>query len=385
MIITQTRELESRDLHHFAWNGLRQFKNASFAERRIRQYQDIPNSQSRNVVKQANQIRYCISQAEEYFRAASTVSIATKPLLLYYGAMSLVLAEILIKHDGNSSLDRARGQHAHHGLDLRTVGDPSRFESLGESATRLRAVPLLRGGRERAGTFELWHRTSRESPLSGERVTVLENGASQSTVAIVGTPIDIRPSLLPVDGISLLECFASLPSMSLSLNVNDVPHATARAAIKQTINRSNRTFTSQTIIHPASEDTLRGIYGRFLYAPSDIENLSVVELPSGCIINHSRNFDDPFFGGNLPFGFQHNRNVIHFSGNQDCLNELGLMYVALFILGNYARYFPDQWMIDVENSSPLALVTTDFIAQVEHRLPLLSLSELTQVWFLEKD
>jgi hypothetical protein len=119
-----------------------------------------------DVKKQAQQLRYCIIQAREYFAAAATVSLATKPNLLYYGTMSLALAEILFKQDGNSSLDKARGEHRHHGLSM-TVGAIPRGADLPTAAAQLRAVPMEVAG-VRKGTFELWHRSSREHPLGGQ-------------------------------------------------------------------------------------------------------------------------------------------------------------------------------------------------------------------------
>jgi hypothetical protein len=59
------------------------------------------------------------------------------------------------------------------------------------------------------------------------------------------------------------------------------------------------------------------------------------------------------------------------------LNEFGFIYVALFIAGNYARYYPDRWVSDVENSTPLALAIEELLAVAETRMPWLILSELS--------
>ena len=59
----------------------------------------------KNISKQAEQVSFCIRQAEEYFESSNVVSLATKPLLLYYGAASLAMALSLIRKDGEHSLD----------------------------------------------------------------------------------------------------------------------------------------------------------------------------------------------------------------------------------------------------------------------------------------
>ena len=45
--------------------------------------------------KKAKQVSFCIAQAYEYFRAADSVSIATSPLLYYYGMLSLAKSLIV--------------------------------------------------------------------------------------------------------------------------------------------------------------------------------------------------------------------------------------------------------------------------------------------------
>jgi hypothetical protein len=89
--------------------------------------------------------------------------------------MSLALAEILFKQDGNSSLDKARGEHRHHGLSM-TVGSIPRGADLPTSAAQLRAVPMQVDG-TRKGTFELWHRSSREHPVGGIIQEMLQTGS----------------------------------------------------------------------------------------------------------------------------------------------------------------------------------------------------------------
>jgi hypothetical protein len=69
------------------------------------------------------------------------VGLATRPNLLYYGAVSLSQALILLKQDGTHSLDARRKQkkHNHHGLELvgsvtdlkSTAGVEDFFNSLG--------------------------------------------------------------------------------------------------------------------------------------------------------------------------------------------------------------------------------------------------------------
>ncbi len=157
MIITATTAIPATDLERFGWTGLRRFHNVEAIQTKISDLHRVPRN-NQNVKKQANQLRYCLQQAREYFDAAKTVSRATKPVLLYYSVMNLALAEILLKQDGNSSLDKAREQHRHHGLTFEFGGDGKHASTLGKHASALSARPAVRpvsgAPLERFGTFE---------------------------------------------------------------------------------------------------------------------------------------------------------------------------------------------------------------------------------------
>lgn len=382
MIIEQVREILADDPVRFAWTGLRQFQNVQYTVGKIEEYHDPPASQKKNVLKQAQQIRYCLAQAEEYFTASSVVSLATKPLLLYYGIMSLALAEILIKQSGDSSLDRARGQHAHHGLDLRVDANPSELHLLSDSASKLRAVPLVRGSGGRFGTFELWHRTSRETPWAGKEQIIHSSGNRQERLALLAKGRDERPDLFPENGFSLLDCLRSIPQLAPLLRDNEISPSTAGGHITSVINAPSELATISVIIHPASAEVLETVYPRFLFPLGDFESVDVVEMPSGCIIQMRYRFGESTYTKRFPFGFQTDWDKIFFSGGQNSLNEFGVIYTALYILGNYARYFPDQWMIDVEQCSLLSLAALELMELATRRAPLLSLCEMTQTWHL---
>lgn len=60
------------------------------------------------------------------------------------------------------------------------------------------------------------------------------------------------------------------------------------------------------------------------------------------------------------------------------MNEFGYIYVALHILGNFARYFPDLWIKSVENSEPIATIAESFLEIAEEKLPLLCLNEMSR-------
>lgn len=376
--------MPGNDVLDYSWTIINRFKNTSFVSKYICDIHSIPKSQINNVKKQAIQIRQCLIQAEEYFKAARTVSLATRPLLLYYGTMSFALAEILLKQSGDSSLDRARGAHAHHGLDLRISSNPSKVEDLAGSGSLLRAVPMKKSDGSRYGTFELWHRSSRESPICATFENTVVEGSNTSETNIIALPNDTRPELLPSSGMSLLQCFQNVPRMTQLLSDHKIETLLARGVYRSTSSSISKKSTYTLIIHPTPLATLEKTYERIHCHPSGIDSLEIVELAHGCIIRQRFSDEVPAYGLTLPNSFQDKVSEFTFCADNESLNEFGTLYVGLFILGNYARYFPDFWMVDVEYNTDLMLAAAKFLEISQNRIPTLACSELSRRWLLEE-
>lgn len=213
MIIQAATVFPNEDATRRAWAGLARFQDIAFVEEQIYRLHNLTKNDRANARKQARQIRYTLIQAKEYFDAGMEVTLATKPNLLYYCVMSLALAEILYKQSGDSSFDRARAEHKHHGLELR-VDDSSGNAQFSAALSALRAVPLIGARGRRFGTFELWHRSCREMPLCGN-ITIhhRQHGGSSTRFGSVLSAGDVRLPLVPAVGLTLLDCFRALPGM----------------------------------------------------------------------------------------------------------------------------------------------------------------------------
>lgn len=254
--------------------------------------QSVPQKHARNVRKQAEQIRYCLIQAAEYFAAAETVSLATKPLLLYYGTMSLALAEILFKQDGGSSLDIARGQNAHHGLTLRVERRPNLLKNLSESALALGARPLIREGNSRFGTFELWHRSSRETPCCGLVKNLLDNGGTNEGTNVLMVAADERLPAIPDEGLSLLDCFRALPGMIGSLAHCGVSTELVRVRLR-VHNQGDNSSSFQILIQPTAQELLERFLPLVKFKEYTMEQVLVRDLPNSLIVDVNSSPNNP--------------------------------------------------------------------------------------------
>jgi hypothetical protein len=359
----------------FAWSGLRHFRNPDLVERRIRQLHEVPAKQSSNVKKQARQLRYCLVQAEEYRTAARAVGLPTRPNLYYYSAMSLALAEILLTHDGAYSLDRAREQHKHHGLSLAVDGLPNPTESLAEAATKLRAVPHISGG-VRYGTFELYHQTCRETPAVGVVTRSHAEGQTKGIEVIWGVADKPLPPL-PLAGISLFQCMQHLPGMQSYLTRLGIPSKLLRARLARDIRMDQRNKTvTNLIVHPGPADLLNTFWNNIRLDFAAVNHVDLRTMPSGGIFTVTADDASAPFNFVVPQGTMLSSEDYRLWVEDVPLNEFGYLLVALYIAGNYARYYPDRWLQDIEASSQLALAIEQLIDIADRRAALLTLSEL---------
>ena len=382
MILATVVRVDDPDISRYAWSRLRRFRNIPEVEERVVRRHDLDGGQRPNARKQATQIRHCLIQAQEYFEAASAVSLATKPVLFYYCIMSLALAEVLLKQSGMSSLDRAREQNKHHGLALRVHSAPKEDYKLRESAASLVAAPLICSSGEGFGTFALWHQSCRGMPLAGAMKCYPANGGLSTSLEIILAPHDIPLRSLPPEGISLLECMRNIPGMMSAVGQFGIEPNIIRARVERSSREKDETVKYELVIHPGVAPAIGNFLDNLLFHPADaLDRLRFKEMHSGGIIQ----WEDPpgeHMGVSIPNGTTWTSGEVRFWPCDQPLNEFGFIYIALYIARNYARYFPDLWMRDVERSSPLALVIEELLAMAARRMPLLALSELSGIYYV---
>jgi hypothetical protein len=341
----------------------------------------VPSKHRDNVRKQAQQIRYCLVQAREYFTAAATVTLATKPNLLYYGTMSLALAEVLFKQSGESSLDKARAENRHHGLSM-TVGGFPKNSDLPTVSQQLRAVPITVEGK-RKGTFELWHRTSREHPIAGVKTNHFATGGSNSGFNVVFEAIDEPYPPIPDSGLTLAEALSSIPLMAERVHPLGLPAELARGTVSlDTRGDQEWSATYNLLLHP-SPLNVKIIENIFLN-PNNIDRVDCFEIGAGLQIVIRTDWINGPTSIPLPPAAMIDNTEWRMWANKPRLNEFGFLYLALFLAGNYARYFPDKWLFDVEVASPLGLAIEELCAISEWRAPWLTFCELDMTLFVRE-
>ena len=98
------------------------------------------------------------------------------------------------------------------------------------------ASPLVKQSGERMGTFEVWHRSSRDGPFVAHGSFHLSDSDSYD-IAVIAEPRDVDLEPVPPKGLSLLEVLTNLPCMSRYLEARGIVPQTVRANVSANIDR----------------------------------------------------------------------------------------------------------------------------------------------------
>ncbi|MDN7910147.1 YaaC family protein [Burkholderia cepacia] len=383
MLITYSRTFKTADVGKYAWGRLAHFQNVEAVTREIMELHRLPERHRTNARRQATQLRQCLMQAREYYEAARAVSLATRPVLLYYSAMSLALAEVLMKQSADSRLEKLREFHGCHGLQLSMANTVAPGDELEIAIAALRAKPQTAPDGSARGTFEVWRRSSRELPIIGRYTQTHPTvGMTTSGIRALMSGTDVEPDPYPINGLSLLDILQGLPQMAEILTTYGIKPKLVRSTCEAMFGAENQDPILSIIVHPSLPDAMTDFMNLVRFAPRGLHRIEIAEYPSGVHLKIPLTDD---VAGHLPWSICTDVANTWFSSRNEFLNEFGLLYVALHIAGNFARYYPDKWLAHIEVSSPLALVIDRLTDVAFERVPLLVASELTRTYFVAED
>ncbi len=139
------------------------------------------------------------------------------------------------------------------------------------------------------------------------------------------------------------------------------------------------------MIQPTIARLVDDFIGNCLFDANAVDRISYQPISTGgqITINYSPEFGPIRF--RIPHGSMWRESEARFSTGIEPLNEFGLYYLALFMVSNYARYYPDAWIAEVDTSSDLALAIEEMMRSAEVRIPLLALSELMRLQYVVKE
>lgn len=319
-------------------------------------------------------------QAREYYDAASTVGPATRPVLLYYAIMSMALCEVLFKQSADSRLEKLRDIHGCHGLTLSLANAVKSTDTLEESAQALRAKPQTASDGSARGTFEVWRKSSREWPIVGRYYQTMPGSYTQTMMPqALLTGADVEPDRYSSAGRTLLDVLKGLPHMVEFLQIYGIFPDLVRATCTAQRPSQDADPMLNILVHPTPAPLLNSFMDLVSFAPRGVHRVIVSDFPQGVGLTFPHGLDTP---GQIPWAICPDLENAWLATRKESLNEFGLLYVALHIAGNFARYYPDKWLAHIEASSPLALAIDRLTEITFERAPLLLVGELSQRCFV---
>ena len=351
-----------------------------------------------NINKQAIQIGYCIRQAEEYFQASSQVGLATRPNLLYYGAVSLSQALVLLKQDGTHSLDARRKQkkHNHHGLEL--VGSVTnlkitpRAEDFFNSLECTCFTKQEKGNKVPWGHFSLFYKSLVPStvhiksaisdfgklqyleysfPFPCADLLTIDNlvGKPFNVFNIVKTLPDIYFNLYQM-GIEPNLCQGSLRSNIVRYYKKDEQGEEQIEKYKEEYNFCLDGVSENQKVHLLSfykqhNDQINIIH--------DFGSNIFLRLTSEFLTENERNF------GYFPDTVEDiNGRKFYILKPKEYLPEPASHFLILFCLGMLCRYYPDVWMKVIDENVQVAELTDSLLNIIYRKFPNLILDQMTR-------
>ncbi len=364
--------ITSENPYEESWRRLMEYANIELTIEAIESIHGKATPKSIvNYKKQAEQARVALLQAREYFDAATNSSLFTQPNHLYYGAVSLSTACMLIRGDGTKSLDYLRkdNKNAHHGLD---------FSFSIDSKSAKKDLKLLQNSYVRVcknGHFANWYSTLITTQPALALKTTNKGRSSSSNMEYVGS-FDI-PSFSDLEGIKkpLDFIIKRLPDLAGDLGRYGVPVEYARGEHRIKVNLNSEQTEHIFIFHGApSSEVLFEIINRF--ECDDGVNFSI-EVESDTQSGIIRTRKDKKWSFSYPDSRETLDHRVIFFKESVNTPEVVDLYAVSYALSMLSRYFPDIWVSFLESHCKGAKLVERLVQVLILKLPNLMLNQIS--------
>lgn len=364
----------ANDVSRESWSRLLEFANLDFSLNEIsRRHGTARNTnQADNYKKQAQQIRACLLQSQEYFTAAKNSSLITSPNHAYYGMVSLASSIMLLLGDGRKSLDYLRQNPANknHGLRFSTGATRSSAGN-GLSILEESHAEILSNGH-----FRLWYETLPSSSAVYGLEQKHGKGSQISRLSQLGESQPLKFDKLNGSKFSALRLMKFLPDLYGELGRYKAKPDSSRFT-HESVTDVNGQRTDTWLIHGAgSSDALTNILESFKVPARNLESLTVniAEEADGGVVSYIfREQDFP-----INFSFPSSRVALSFEricyADEIDVIEFVDIYIASFTLSMLSRYFPDLWVSCLESNCLASKLIERFSELLVNKAPMLALS-----------
>ena len=354
-----------------SWRRLLEFANVELAIEAISAIHG-PSTKSTlpNYRKQAEQARVSLLQAKEYFEAARVTSLYTQPNHLYYGAVALSTACMLIRGDGRKSLDvlRKDSKNSSHGLDF-TFSSDIKKSKVGLSLLDNSYVKIHSNGH-----FSNWYQTLQKNQKIAAVQKVSEKNGTRSSMNYVGQFQMSEFSEIMSLKKDLMFILKRLPDLYSDLGRYGVSVVAARGDHLSYRDETKKEEYSDFIFHSAqSSSDLLKVLDRFTCDDGvnftfDINNLGLSGLVQ---TRKDKKWEFTFPDSRSTLD---NKNI--FYGEILSTPEVVDLFLVSYALSMLSRYYPDIWVSFLESHCKGAKLVERIIRLLSLKMPNLMLSQM---------
>jgi hypothetical protein len=299
--------------------------------------------------------------------------------------MSYALAISIYKGGGDYRMNKLRELHASHGLTLSMSNSCSPKVDFGTLIGGIRAKPMHRAQAGNAtpspyGTFEVWRRQHREFP-GATRLKRYSTTAGWYTFQCVGKFVgkDVAPRELRSEGVSLEQAIRSIPAVTPRIANLGVSSDLVGASLKMYL-PEGQPGTLDIFLQPKPQfpELIPRIREQIKLDAEALSHTTIDEhAHSGCSYSIRLGENGAVRGKlELPPIVYSTSLLTYFSSSDWDLGEFGAYYIALFIVGNLVRYYPDMWIPHVESDTEFAQVIEIICNSTIDRITTLAACEL---------
>jgi hypothetical protein len=374
------------------WRYILEYANEDFTFDAMEKIHDRvkDDKTKRNYKKQIRQIRVSLLQAREYFLAAEAATLFTSANHLYYCMMSLVTAIMLLRGDGEKSLDFLRKEpiNQNHGLNFRTGISGSENAGVGLNILEKSYIEVHQNGH-----FRNWYSTLPKDGLvyavtrrfQGTHSQIYRSHSGTERTLSLDQIISYKRSILdllrylPDLRDDMLRYGVRVPSSRINYEVHDrfpssmihmwtIHGATSRSDLEKIL-LGFKVHNDQWKLE--SDRGLDGIEGtvKISRTINIADHQSLIDAAEADSRAEGLHFEYPSIRETL----SHDQIMY-----VDPLNTYEIVdaYLAGFALSMLSRYYPDLWISCLESHCKSAQLVERFVFTLMKKFPAMVLSFL---------
>lgn len=340
--------MSTKDTEEEKWRYLSLFSQEKFAREKISDLH--PNLATKKLNEISLRISACIHHAKEYYEASKSVSMLTKPLLLYYGMYSLAKA-LIYSRDPQINFDSLK----HHGLMSPEFDD--KVEKFASATTKLHSK----------GVFYHFSKYTQHNSCVVP-ASEIEVDYTNLTMKLIDTTLR---KLTIGEEIVLRDIFLSLPELfDVFLLMGRKRSRLYKIALELEKDISGNWKRLLGVYKAGNDGITIGLLQKKI---PEIRGREIIKEFDDAIL-----FDRRLHGNYetlIPKQLVKSTSGGYFLASGDNLiSDMNANFIAMFFLSNIVRYKPPLWRRILDSKYRIMIET--FVSNSERKFPKMILNEL---------